>query len=116
MSSGLALPSGTLHGLWVLSPESVFAVGDHGVALEKRGGAWRLLPGLDAGTTLQAVRAFGVGRVYAVSAGGQVLRWDGRAWRVLLDDPTRSWTDLTGTSEEDLWAVGLNGAVAHWPE
>ena len=116
VAAALALRSGSLHGLWVLGPTSAFAVGDKGTALEKRAGGWRLLPGLDAGTTLQAVRAFGVGRVYAVSAEGMVLRWDGRAWTVLRDDPTLRWTDLTGTSEEDLWVVGANGAVLHWPE
>jgi Putative metal-binding motif len=107
---------GSLHGVWVLGPGSVFAVGDHGTALEKRGGTWRRLPGLDGGT-LQAVRAFGVGRVYVVSLEGRVLRWDGRAWTVLRSDGSRApYTDLTGTAEDDLWGVGGNGTVVHWPE
>jgi hypothetical protein len=116
VTSAVALGPGSLHGVWVLGSDSVFAVGDDGTALEKRDGGWRRLPGLDGGT-LQAVRAFGVGRVYAVAREGQVLRWDGRSWAVLRDDGALApYADLTGVAEDDLWGVGANGTVVHWPE
>jgi hypothetical protein len=116
VSAAASLGQGSLHGVWVLGPESVFAVGDDGTAVEKRGGSWRRLPGLDGGS-LRAVRAFGVGRVYVVSAEGLVLRWDGRGWTVLADHRGRAaYQDLAGSAEDDLWGVGAGGAVVHWPQ
>ena len=105
----------TAYGVWMLTASSGFAVGGHGLAAELRDGGWTRLPGLD-GATLRSVRAFRAGRVYTVEAEGRVRRWDGQRWSVLLDLGAKSpLYDITGTSEEDLWVVGSNGLVAHWP-
>lgn len=108
--------AGLARGVWVLSGSSAFVVGDDGLAMELRGGSWVRLEGLDAGVSLRAVRAFSPGRVYAVELAGRVWRWDGWRWEVLLELAGGvELNDLTGTSEDDLWVVGLNGVVAHWP-
>jgi Putative metal-binding motif len=105
--------TGALRGVWVLSPDSVFVVGDNGTVAERRDGGWVRLP--SPGGTLQAVRAFNRGRVYVVSREGVISRWNGSVWQSLFDGGS-SYRDLTATSDEDVWAVGLGGAVTHWPE
>ncbi|MDP3237626.1 MAG: MopE-related protein [Myxococcales bacterium] len=112
----LALPQGTLHGVWVVSPTSAFAVGDQGVVLEKAGTAWRRLPAPTSGT-VTSVRAFNAARVYVTTSEGAVKKWNGRAWLTLYaTDAGVSLNDLDGVSESDLWAVGTRGWIVHWPE
>ncbi len=112
--SRLGLPSGSLRGVWVRSATSVFAVGDQGVVIEKTPPGWRRVPGLDGGS-MTSVRAFSSARIYATDAEGRVRKFDGRLWRLLFAADA-GLTDLAGTSEGDLWAVGRRGLVLHWPE
>jgi hypothetical protein len=110
----LGLPAGVLRGVWVIDAERAVAVGDQGVALQRTASGWRRLP--DAGTDdFTSVRAFGPGRVYAVSDQGRVQRWNGADWVVLYDGGA-ALNDVTGTAEDDLWAVGAGGSVVRWPE
>ncbi|MBL8922394.1 MAG: putative metal-binding motif-containing protein [Myxococcaceae bacterium] len=114
--SRLSLPSGALRSVWVLGRTSVFAVGDDGVVIEKTAAGWRRLPS-PGQVDLTAVRAFNPSRVYVTTADGRVLRWNGRAWQALFRAPSGgAFSDLGGVSENELWAVGANGLVAHWPE
>ena len=107
--------TGAAHGVWVLSSTGAIAVGDDGLVAEARGGAWVRIDGLDGGT-LRSVRAFGRARIYTVAEEGRVQRWNGQKWEVLVDlGPGAPLYDITGTSEEDLWVVGANGLVLHWP-
>ena len=111
-----ALPgSGMASGVWVLSESTAFAVGTKGLAVQRVDGHWLALAGLDGGT-LTSVRAFGPGRIYTVDLEGRVRRWNGLSWKVLADlGSGASMSDLTGSAEDDLWAVGANGLVLHWP-
>ncbi|MCC6332529.1 MAG: putative metal-binding motif-containing protein [Myxococcales bacterium] len=109
------LPRGALRAVWVLDAERVVAVGDEGTALERTPFGWFRLPPLPTANDFTGVRAFGLGRVYAVEDEGSVRRWNGQRWEVLYDGGV-GLRDLTGTSEEDLWGVGLLGTVVHWPE
>ncbi len=114
--SRLALPSGTLRGVWVVSRTSAFAVGDQGVVLEKVGTWWRRLPAPTTGT-VTSVRAFNAARVYVTTSEGAVKKWNGRVWLTLYaTDAGVSLNDIDGVSESDLWAVGTRGWIVHWPE
>lgn len=107
--------TGTLRGLWVLSSSEAFAVGDNGTVLRKSGGVWRRL---DTGTAadVTSVRAFSVGRAYVSQADGRVRRWAQSTWQtVFRNDAGVRFNDITGTSEEDLWAVGLDGVIGRGP-
>lgn len=113
---GLGLPGGSLRGVNVVSPTSVFAVGDRGVVIEKVGSTWRRLPS-PSGATLTAVRAFNPARVYVTGSDGTVRKWNGQAWQVLYsNDGGAALNDLDGLVESDLWAVGNRGWIVHWPE
>ena len=112
----LSLPQGTLHGVWVVSRTSAFAVGEQGVVLEKAGTAWRRLPAPTSGT-VTSVRAFNAARVYVTTSEGAVKKWNGRTWLTLYaTDAGVSLNDLDGVSESDLWAVGTRGWIVHWAE
>lgn len=107
------LPEQSLVGVWAVSDDLAYAVGDKGALVERSGGTWKARPSADGG--FRAVRAFGLGRVYAVTGDGRVMRYDGAAWRTLYAG-TKGFTDLTGAAEDDLWAVGHDGLVVHWRE
>lgn len=113
---GLGLPGGSLRGVNVVSPTSVFAVGDRGVVIEKVGSTWRRLPS-PSGATLTAVRAFNPARVYVSGSDGTVRKWNGQSWQVLYsNDGGAALNDLDGLVESDLWVVGNRGWIVHWPE
>jgi hypothetical protein len=114
--SRLLLPQGALHGIWVVSRTSAFAVGDYGVVLEKVGAVWRRLPSPTVGT-VTSVRAFNAARVYVTTSDGAVRKWNGRTWLTLYaTDAGVSLNDIDGVSESDLWAVGTRGWIVHWAE
>ncbi|MEW6431095.1 MAG: putative metal-binding motif-containing protein [Myxococcota bacterium] len=110
----LGLPRGALHGVWVLDAERVVAVGDQGVVIERTPFGWFRLPEVP-GEDLTSVRAFSLGRVYVVGDQGAVRLWNGYDWQLRYDGGV-ALEDITGTAEDDLWAVGRGGAVVHWPE
>ena len=111
---GLALPNQTLNAVWAVDETLAYAVGSLGALVERGGAGWVARPG--ASTELTAVRAFGRGRVYAASSDGRVLRFDGTQWQQLYrSSPGTALRDIAGTAEDDLWVVGDNGVVLHWP-
>ncbi len=112
---GLALEDQALTAVWAVDDSLAYAVGARGALLERTQGAWHALPSADRG--LSAVRAFGPGRVYAATVDGRVLRYNGASWEVLYVHPTGGvFTDITASAEDDIWVVGLDGLVVHWPD
>jgi|GEM_PF-3184935 len=111
----LPIATQPLTSIWAVDESLAYAVGAQGALLERSRGVWRALPSADAG--LSAVRAFGSGRVYVTTVDGRVLRFDGSKWQQLYRHPAAAeFTALTGTAEDDLWAVGRQGLVVHWNE
>lgn len=106
------VPDGQLHGVWVVSPGEVVAVGDRGLVLRRVGGAWQRIapPSMVDYTT---VRAFSIGRFYLSTEFGYLRQWDGR-WTLQYTDqvPVR---DLTAFDEEHFWLVGDDGLVIKGP-
>jgi hypothetical protein len=106
---------GTLRGVWVLSSSEAFAVGDDGTVLRKSGGVWRRLE-TDTSADVTSVRAFSVGRAYVSQSDGRVRRWAQSTWQtVYRNDAGVRFNDITGTSEADLWAVGVDGVIGRGP-
>ncbi|MDP1823715.1 MAG: hypothetical protein Q8L48_10745 [Archangium sp.] len=106
------VPDGQLHGVWVVSPGEVVAVGDRGMVLRRVDGAWeRIAPPSMANYT--TVRAFSIGRFYLSTEFGYLRQWHGR-WTLQYTDqvPVR---DLTAYDEEHFWLVGDNGLVIRGP-
>jgi hypothetical protein len=64
-------------------------------------------------TTLTAVRAFSRARFYVTTEDGRVVRSNGDNWRTVFQTDAGSLNDITGVDEDDIWAVGDNGVIAH---
>lgn len=104
-----------LRGIWVVHPKLAYAVGESNSVLRWNGTAWSKHSGPGAGD-LYSVVAFGTSSVYVTTVGGQVYRFDGSTWSAMpgLNTGTPLW-DIAGTSPGDLWVVGDNGKMLHWP-
>jgi len=104
-----------LRGIWVVHPKLAYAVGESNSVLRWNGTEWSPHSGPGAGDLLSVV-AFGTSSVYVTTSGGRVFRYDGTTWSALpgLNTGTALW-DIAGTSPGDLWVVGDNGKLLHWP-
>lgn len=108
-------PNGTLLGVWALSASEVIAVGENGRIYRRSGDSWRATSS-DTGNDLTSVRAFSSGRFYVTTEDGRVRVRSGSTWRTLFrNDAGVRFNDLTGTSEDDLWAVGNDGVIGRSP-
>lgn len=113
--TGQGNPNGRMRGLWMLSAVEGVAVGDDGRVFRRTDTGWRALAS-DTSSDLTSVRAFSSGRFYLTTAGGEVIRWARESWQVVYrNDAGVPFNDLSGTSEEDLWAVGDDGFIARSP-
>ncbi|GEN08707.1 Putative metal-binding motif-containing protein [Myxococcus fulvus] len=100
--------------VWIASNTCGFAVGGEGTVLRWDGQAWTKLPSPDPQDILLAIIAFGPNSAYATSAHGKIFRFDGTNWQTIYSG-TEALHAITGTGPDDLWAVGANGRVIHWP-
>jgi hypothetical protein len=108
-------PNGKMLGVWALTAADAIAVGENGRLFRRSVSGWRSLSA-DTGSHLTSVRAFSAGRFYVTTGDGRVRRRSGSSWQTLFrNDAGVSFNDLTGTSEEDLWAVGNDGVIATGP-
>lgn len=53
-------------------------------------------------------------RTYAAGTGSEMFVYDGENWARMAGNTPSSFADLTGTSEDDVFGVGRNGAIAHF--
>ena len=110
-----------LRAVWVVSPTLAFAGGEDDTLFRFDGTSWQSMAGPDAGDIVSLV-AFGSTSVYALtfSTGGtdssRVFRYDGSGWTQVgaTFSPARL-RDLAASGPDDLWVVGRDGVVAHWP-
>ncbi|MGQ0505187.1 MAG: MopE-related protein [Myxococcaceae bacterium] len=109
------LGAGSLRGVWAVNPRLAYAVGDNSVVLKREKGTWaRVIT--PANVSFTSVLAFGPNAVFATE-GANVRRLNAGNWDIVgISLLTTRLTDLAGTSPADLWAVGSNGTVLHWPE
>ena len=106
------LPDGQLHGVWVVSPTELVAVGDRGLVLRRVHGAWERIPPPSM-VNFTTVRAFSIGRFYLSTQSGDLRQWSG-SWALRSTDqvPLR---DLAAFDEEHFWLVGDTGVIIHGP-
>ena len=101
-----------LHGVWAISGDDVFAVGDAGTILRRVNNTWTAM---ESGTTsnLRGVWAASSSDVWAVGVGGTVLRFNGTAWSTIAGVTTSNIDAVWGSSATDVWLAG-SGTVTHW--
>jgi hypothetical protein len=113
-----------LRAVWVVSPTLAFAGGEGNTLYRFNGSSWQSVAGPGAGDIVSLV-AFGSTSVYALTftAGAsaatdisRVWRYDGSGWtQVGATFNPGKLRDLAATRPDNLWVVGRDGAVAHWP-
>ncbi|MCD4652535.1 hypothetical protein K8T06_01210 [bacterium] len=72
---------------------------------------------IDKSQSINDLWGFDSGEIYAVGAGGLVLKWDGNCWEDIPLDTSDGLTCVHGTSPDDLWISSWNyenGTVYHW--
>jgi len=131
MDDGLsAIVENSLHGVWGSSPNDVFAVGENGIILHYDGNSWSKM---NSGITsrLDAIWGSSKENVFAVGRYGAILHYDGRSWTgnpitttsipssttsiVGSYIPTENWLmDIWGSSENNIFTVGVNGTILHF--
>lgn len=102
-----------VEGVHVVGPRLAYAVTSGGHVLRWNGQSWSTHPSPDAGP-LRAVLAFGTSSVF-VLGGPRLWEWDGGTWGLQFTH-AREMYDLHGTNPADIWAVGDEGSVLHWPQ
>ena len=108
-------PNGKMLGVWALTAVDAIAVGENGRIFRRSASGWRLVSS-DTTSALTSVRAFSPGRFYVTTDDGRVRRNSGLTWQtVFRSDAGVRLNDLSGTGEEDLWAVGNDGVIGSGP-
>lgn len=112
-------PTGSvLYGMSAVG-EEVLAVGEDGTFVRLNGGSWSLeaprrLRPLQGIWGTDANNAWAVGGSEAVMGSGIILRWDGRAWTEVEGVSTSELLAVTGSTADDIWAVGQAGTIVRW--
>nr|AYM52281.1 hypothetical protein [Stigmatella aurantiaca Sg a15] len=104
-----------LKGVWVVNPSLAYIVGDQGAVLRWESGVWSKIDFPSNAENLTSVIAFGRNSVYATTRSGKVYRYNGSEWNAYSPGENQPLKDIAGTSPEDLWVVGEQGKVFHWP-
>jgi hypothetical protein len=113
------LPAEFLRGVHVLTGQLAYAVGDQGMVLERREGAWHTLAAPprvgDVPPDLRAVLAFGRTALYALSNQDEVLLYDvaTSTWSPVASS-THTLHAMDGVEPRDIWVVGDNGSYVRW--
>ncbi|ATB46907.1 putative metal-binding motif-containing protein [Corallococcus macrosporus] len=117
-----AIPGlGRLRGVWVVSDDLAFAVGEAldgmNTVLRWNGSTWSRMPFPTTHIeTLTSVVAFGANSVYVTAYDGRIYRYDVTGWQIIYENTAIRLNDIAGTSPADLWVAGSNGQILHWPQ
>ncbi|MBX3160134.1 MAG: hypothetical protein KF773_29475 [Deltaproteobacteria bacterium] len=75
---------------------------------------WCLETSPVAGVRLEGVYAVDAGDVFAVGAGGVILRRRADVWTQMTSNTTADLKGVWGANSSDVWAVGVAGTLLHW--
>ena len=107
------LPDGRDYlGIFGVSNDDIWLVGTKGTIAHYDGDTWIATQGVTTGT-VRTGWASASDNVY-IAGDSLVFRYDGEVWAKVDPGITRSWYDIDGTSEEDVWLVGSGNYYAHF--
>lgn len=120
----------TMKGLWVNSPNDVWAVGDNSTILHYQGKNWEIsiLPTVSTlcggistpQTNLKSIWGNGPSDMWTVGTNGRTFHYDGSVWSYVQNNAacTSVLNSVWGVSGTDVWAVGnksdLSQEFWHW--
>ncbi|KFA93720.1 hypothetical protein Q664_07435 [Archangium violaceum Cb vi76] len=109
--------TGYLRGVSVVDGSLAYAVGEHGLVLERKEGTWRKLPPPGGSATLELldVAALHPSAIYVLSnqSGTFLHRFDGTAWSE-PSPQSQVLQSLDAISPREQWAAGQNGTLVRW--
>ncbi len=114
-SSWTTMSSGTtnaLNDVWVEGASAAFAVGGNGTAVRFNGSSWATTS-TGSAATLNAVWTTS-GASFAVGGAGAVLRYSSGAWTPLASNTSETLYGVSGTSANDVVAVGSVGTIVRF--
>jgi hypothetical protein len=109
---------GILRDVFSLSKNQVFAVGNGGTKALLHvwnGTTWSSTAISPLSTVMLplGVWATAADSVWVVNHVGEVLRYDGKVWKIEFTSSS-NLTSISGTGPKDIWAVGYNGTILHY--
>jgi hypothetical protein len=112
--------SGSLRAVWMGAPTLAYAVGDDGLVVKWNGATvWTRVQPPEDNTTADftSVVVLDPSSIYVTDASGVIRRLTASGWSstpVYTSD--QALRDLAASSPGNIWAVGDNGKVVHFPE
>jgi hypothetical protein len=98
--------------VWCLDDDNVFACGNRGVMVRKKGRQWaQFNSGLDG--DLYGVHGTGVADLYTVGEEGRTFHYDGRAWVRIEPFTNYLLNSVLCVSPKSVYVCGMNGALFH---
>ena len=98
-----------LYGVYVIGPTDIWAVGEHGLVLHRKGGrTWNRVPTpVPVSTVLRGIAGSTPDNLWTVDDTATIIRWDGTKWSSVA---TESRMEIMGVTArgQDAWAVGHN--------
>src|SRR5256885_16145358 len=67
-----------------------------------------------SGTTQYLFGLWGSGPSDVFAVGDLILHFNGTGWTALSGAPNEAWRAVWGTAANDVWVVGLGGALVHF--
>jgi hypothetical protein len=112
--------NGSLRAVWMGAPTLAYAVGDKGLVMKWNGTtAWsRVPPPADnANADFTSVVVLDPSSIYVTDTSGVIRRLTASGWiPAPVHTSDQALRDLAATSPRNIWAVGDNGKVLHFPE
>jgi len=114
VDAGLGTMQAALHDVTFPRDDLAYAAGEGSLLVRWNGTAWTVLPPFSPllRPSINSVVAFDEQNVY-LATGGFILRWDGSGYRTVVFAESTSFSQVRGSSPDDLWAVA-NGQVWHF--
>jgi hypothetical protein len=105
--------SKNLNGLFMVSANDGWVVGNDGTILRWNGSQWSAFTSPTT-SHLQAVKIVSASDGWAVGNGGTILRWNGSAWNTVSSPTFVDLYDVKMISGSNGWAVGNGGVTLRW--
>jgi hypothetical protein len=100
----------TLHDIFVVAPNDIWATGDDGTVVHWNGTGWALGQGVGLGN-LTRVWASGSSDVWVAGQIGALGHFDGKVWSPSESGSGITFNGLWGPGPGDVWAVGAGGGI-----
>ena len=105
----LSVDDERLQAVWGSGPRDVFVAGEQGI-YHHDGQAWSAMRRPAGASGVRGIWGSSGSNVFAATATGQILRYDGAEWRVAAATP-RPLAGIWGSSADDVLVVGEAGTI-----